>query len=310
MACDAPSTQLNCTSGWSRLSASSTSMLPMWTAWSPDVCRCGGNGWRRTAQLACLLPAGPTCASSPDSPTQTARAPCPGRARLGPRRAGRARTCGAGARRPQGRALRRMRGGTRAAPRPGARVAVVVPSVSPGSKGGEAETGARELLNGGHLVNQRRNSTHNTRVAAQVRRRVSRQAENGHPWHKLPVLCWHTARPSEPLVPPKQPTLPRRKQNTRCSSATRHWRAATATAHCQRGKRAPPRRPLVALKHTMAIGDTSTPQSQARLADLGQRLASLEAAHLGPLIAALEAPPRVRDAPSPQGRPTRCATTA
>ena len=44
----------------------------------------------------------------------------------------------------------------------------------------------------------------------------------------------------------------------------------------------------------MAIGDTSTPQSQARLADLGQRLASLEAAHLGALVAALEAPPRVR----------------
>ena len=53
----------------------------------------------------------------------------------------------------------------------------------------------------------------------------------------------------------------------------------------------------------MAIGDTSTPQSQARLADLGQRLASLEAPHLGPLITALEAPPRVRDAPSHRGDP-------
>jgi hypothetical protein len=309
MACDAPSTQLNCTSGWSRLSASSTSTLPMWTAWSPDVCRCEGNGWRRTAQLACLLPDGPTCASSPDSPTRTARAPCPGRARLGPRRAGRARTCGAGARRPQGRALRRMRGGTRAAPRPGARVAVVVPSVSPGSKGGEAETGARELLNGGHLVNQRRNSTHNTRVAAQVRRRVSRQAENSHPWHKLPVLCWHPDRPSNRFD---------HLNSLHCPGGSK--RLVAAAQRAAGGRLLLLRTASVAKErrlagrlwrlNTMAIGDTSTPQSQARLADLGQRLASLEAAHLGPLIAALEAPPRVRDAPSPQGRPTRCATTA
>ena len=73
----------------------------------------------------------PTFASSPDSLRHTARAPCPGRARSGPRRAGRARTYGAGARRRPGRAWRRMRGGTRAAPRPGARVAVVATSVSP-----------------------------------------------------------------------------------------------------------------------------------------------------------------------------------
>ena len=43
----------------------------------------------------------------------------------------------------------------------------------------------------------------------------------------------------------------------------------------------------------MAIGD-SNPQTQGRLADLVQRLVSLEVAHLGALVAALQAAPRVR----------------
>lgn len=62
-------------------------------------------------------------------------------------------------------------------------MAVVASSVSP-CRTVERQEEKPELRCGGHLVNQRRNSTNNTRVAAQVRRRVARQAEDGHPWHK------------------------------------------------------------------------------------------------------------------------------
>jgi len=44
----------------------------------------------------------------------------------------------------------------------------------------------------------------------------------------------------------------------------------------------------------MAIGDTSTTESRERLAALTAKLASLGLPHINELVAALEAPPRVR----------------